>query len=94
MFTTQLYQYLSVFFNLHYLVKSLKYSFLSTPKQHCWLITIMAHLQLSYFSVLKPILFLFSCPKTYFVPILFPPFCMSYSSGRVTCRAARRVRTR
>ena len=32
--TTQLYQYFSVlFFYLHYLVTSMKYSFLNTPKQ-------------------------------------------------------------
>ena len=37
-FTTQLYQYLSVFFYLHYLVMSLKYSFLNTPKQQYFML--------------------------------------------------------
>ena len=37
-FTTQLYQYFSVSFYMHYLVRSLKYSFLNTPKQQYFML--------------------------------------------------------
>ena len=41
-FTTQLYQYFSGFFSIymHYLVTSLKYSFLNTPKQQYFMLLI------------------------------------------------------
>ena len=37
-FTTHPYQYISVFSYLHYLVTSLKYSFLYTPKQQYFML--------------------------------------------------------
>ena len=37
-FTTQLYHYFIFFFYLHYLVRSLKYSFLNIPKQQYFML--------------------------------------------------------